>query len=125
VNVDQRTHVALAAVVREDGAERIVGVARYALEADPALAELAVTVDDAWQRRGVGRRLLAALIRRARSAGVASLFGDCFPSNTAMLSLLRSADFTIATSPGDVHLTRGTRLLSRPRRRRARSAVTA
>lgn len=123
VNVDQRTHVALAAVLRERGEVRIVGVARYALEADPSLAELAVTVDDAWQGRGIGHRLLAALVRRARSAGVARLFGDCFPSNTAMLALLRDAGFVIESCPGDVHLTRGTRLLARPRRRRTAADV--
>jgi acetyltransferase len=125
VNVDQRTHIALAAVVRENGAERIVGVARYALEADPGFAELAVTVDDAWQGCGVGRRLLTALIRRARAARVTCLFGDCFPSNTAMLSLLRNSGFSIASTPGDAHLTRGTRLLAVPRRGRGRAPVPA
>lgn len=119
VDVDQRTHVALAAVERVPAGERIVGVARYALEADPALAELAVTVADAWQGQGVGRALLAALVRRARAAGVRMLFGDAFPSNAAMLALLRSAGFALAPTPGDAHLTRGSMLLRDPRPRKA------
>jgi acetyltransferase len=124
VEVDQLTHVALAAIERATGGERIVGVARYALEADPTLAEFAVTVADAWQGQGVGRALLAALVRRARAAGVKMLFGDTFPSNTAMLALMRSADFALAPTPGDAHLTRGSMLLRapRPRKTAARTA---
>ncbi|HEV7651567.1 MAG TPA: GNAT family N-acetyltransferase [Actinophytocola sp.] len=37
---------------------------------EPAVRELGVLVEDAWQRRGVGRLLTAALFARARSAGV-------------------------------------------------------
>jgi acetyltransferase len=118
IAVDQVTHVALAATVRAPGGERIVGVARFALEVDPAIAELAVTVADDWQGRGVGRALLNALVRRARVAGVRTLFGDVFPSNISMLVLLQHAGFALASCPGDAHLTRGTRLLSKPRTRK-------
>jgi acetyltransferase len=117
--VDQLTHVALAAVERTPDGERIVGIARYALEADPALAELAVTVADAWQGQGVGHALLAALVRRARAGRVKMLFGDAFPSNAAMLALMRNAGFSLAPTPGDAHLTRGSMLLRAPRRKGA------
>ncbi|MGH3089225.1 MAG: GNAT family N-acetyltransferase, partial [Rubrobacteraceae bacterium] len=36
--------------------------------------EVALVVEDAWQRRGVGRRLLRELARRARGRGVETFF---------------------------------------------------
>jgi L-amino acid N-acyltransferase YncA len=65
----------------------------------------------------VGHALLRALVRRARAAGVRTLFGDAFPSNTAMLTLMQHCGFALASCPGDAHLTRGTRLLAPPRPR--------
>jgi acetyltransferase len=118
IGIDQVTHVALVATVKRADGESIVGVARYALELDPACAELAVTVADDWQGKGVGRALLGALVRRARKAGVRVLFGDALPGNAAMLGLMVREGFHLASSPGDAHLTRGTRLVAGPRRRR-------
>lgn len=111
--VDQVTHVALVATARSSSGERIVGVARYALGADATTGELAVTVADDWQGRGVGRVLLAALMRRARTHGVGALYGDALSGNAAMLHLLASHGFSLAPVPGDMRLTRGTRLLGR------------
>jgi protein lysine acetyltransferase len=48
-----------------------VGVARYIRDpGDPAHAEVACTVADAWQRRGVGSALIERLAARARAAGI-------------------------------------------------------
>jgi len=61
VHHDQRE-----AVVAVVGGE-VIGVARYDRSpADPATAEVAVVVEDAWQGVGVGRQLLADDGQRAR-----------------------------------------------------------
>src|SRR5216683_930913 len=58
-NIDHHDHEALCAVSR-DG--RGVGVARYIRDRDEtASAEVAVTVVDEWQGRGLGGKLLALL----------------------------------------------------------------
>jgi GNAT superfamily N-acetyltransferase len=62
-NIDHHDHEALGAVSR-DG--RGVGVARYIRDRDEtASAEVAVTVVDEWQGRGLGGKLLALLSNRA------------------------------------------------------------
>ena len=67
--IDHHAHEALAAVEPRTG--QIVGIARYIrLPREPEAAEVAVAVDDGWQRRGIGRRLLTALADRARAEGV-------------------------------------------------------
>jgi len=71
-DVDHHDHEALVAVSRLTG--RGVGVARYVRNPGaPDTADLAVTVVDAWQGRGVGTALVRALTGRARCEGIRAL----------------------------------------------------
>src|SRR6266496_471383 len=71
-DIDHHEHEALGAVSRADG--RGVGIARYVRRAeDPQTAEIAVTVVDDWQGRGLGAELLARLSDRARQEGICRL----------------------------------------------------
>jgi GNAT superfamily N-acetyltransferase len=54
---------------------------------DAADAEIALFVADAWQRRGVGARLLASLLERLRSAGVTHVTAETTMSNTSATAL--------------------------------------
>ena len=64
-DVDHHDHEALGALDHADG--RGVGVARYVRDTeDPQAAEIAVTIIDDWQGRGLGTELLAQLSDRAR-----------------------------------------------------------
>jgi GNAT superfamily N-acetyltransferase len=86
-NVDHRDHEALIALTGEG---EIVGVGRYIrLEAGADVAEVAVTVADAWQGRGVGTALLNRLAERGARAGVRAFRGVCLTENTDMQRLLR------------------------------------
>ena len=68
-DVDHHDHEALVAVSRLTG--RGVGVARYVRNPTARdTADLAVTVVDAWQGRGVGAALVQQLSRRARCEGI-------------------------------------------------------
>jgi ribosomal protein S18 acetylase RimI-like enzyme len=68
-----------------------VGVARYARSAeDPYAADVAVTVVDSWQRRGVATALLARLSVRARQAGIHSFTAVVSADNEPMIALLRT-----------------------------------
>lgn len=67
-----------------------VGVARFSRLPDaPQSAEFAVVVVDAWQGRGVGRRLLRRLLAAAAERGVLTLVGEVMADNAPMLHLLR------------------------------------
>jgi GNAT superfamily N-acetyltransferase len=68
-DVDHHDHEALGALEHTGG--RGVGIARYIRDADdPHAAEIAVTVVDDWQGRGLGTELLAQLSGRARAEGI-------------------------------------------------------
>lgn len=67
----------------------IVGHAMYVSARGEA--EFAVVVEDRWQARGVGKRLLRALAARARDRGVETFTGAVLGENRRMLGLVRSA----------------------------------
>jgi RimJ/RimL family protein N-acetyltransferase len=101
-DVDHHDHEALGAVDQADG--RGVGVARYVRDAeDPHAAEIAVTVVDEWQGRGLGTELLARLSARARSEGIHRFTALVAEDNVAMAGLLRNMGACLAgRSPGTV-----------------------
>jgi RimJ/RimL family protein N-acetyltransferase len=95
-------HVAYGALERRTG--RPVGVARYVLDGD-GTAEIALTVCDAWQGRGVGRLLLTALAAHARAAGIATLRASVLAGNRPALALMRGLGARpVALSRGTIEL---------------------
>lgn len=72
-DVDQRRHVAWGATLGEEAA----GVGRYIVPDEGGCPELAVTVIDRFQGRGVAKALLEALIAVARADGLEEF---CFES---------------------------------------------
>ena len=84
--VDHVDHEAIGARDAETGEG--VGVARYVrLPTQPEVAEAAVAVVDAWQRRGLGGELLGRLTERARANGIERFHASLFAVNHAMLAL--------------------------------------
>jgi len=81
-------HSRREALVALDGDE-IVAVARYDGRDDRNTAEIAVTVEDDWQHRGVGKRLTKRLAKRAIDHGIESFDLVVQPDNRAALGLLR------------------------------------
>ena len=71
-----------------DGDE-IVAVARYDGRPGAGTAEVAVTVEDAWQHQGIGRRLTKRLARRAVDHGIESFTASVLADNRPALGLLR------------------------------------
>lgn len=65
----------------------IVGVARL-IRLRPDTAEVAITVADAFQRKGLGARLLSILVAHARRTGVDELVAHVLAENKPMRELL-------------------------------------
>lgn len=87
--VDHHDHEALAALDPVDG--RGLGVARYIRHPeDPEAAEVAVTVIDDWQGRGLGTELLKDLADRAYEHGIRRFTALVAADNPAVLGLLRN-----------------------------------
>ena len=86
-NVDHHDHEALIALDPAGG--RCVGVGRYVRDADdPRAAEIALTVIDDWQGRGLGTKLLARLSYRARQEGICRFTAVVSSDNVPMGMLL-------------------------------------
>lgn len=78
-----------AAIVATTGTRgRIIGVARYC-RLTPTSAEVAFVVEDAYQGRGIGGRLMRHLCELARANGVTVFVAEVLGDNTAMLRLLK------------------------------------
>ncbi|HVX19536.1 MAG TPA: GNAT family N-acetyltransferase [Acidimicrobiales bacterium] len=84
------------ALVATSGGE-LVGVARCDRVGDAADAEVAVTVADRFQGRGVGTLLLEHLADRARHAGIKRFVAVVAPDNSKMLRVFHDAGFDSET----------------------------
>src|SRR5881409_3095033 len=72
-----------------------VAVARYVrLPGEGDVAEIAITVVDAWQGRGVGTALTRVLIERAREEGLRRLRAVTLGENRRSQNMLRRDGFT-------------------------------
>lgn len=96
-DVDQRNHVAWGAAIEEE----VAGVGRYILQ-DGTTAEVAVTVLDAMQRRGIGRALFAALVAVARADGIHELAFETRADNKAVMSMISDLEISPLVSDGMV-----------------------
>ena len=99
-DVDHYDHEAFVAEVPASG--QLVGVARYVRDRQrPEAAEIAVTVVDTWQRRGLGTVLLQRLSQRAAESGVRYFTAEILRSNKPMLGLVRQLGAVDLTSHQD------------------------
>jgi RimJ/RimL family protein N-acetyltransferase len=112
--VDHHDHEALVAIDPATG--DIVGVARY-VRLEPTVAELAVTVTDAWQARGVGTLLLDRLAAHAARAGMQAFVALILAGNAPAIGLLSRLGPATSTHAG-AHVRLRAEL---PRRRRRRT----
>ena len=97
-DLDGKDEVGLVATTGTWG--RIVGVARYS-RMNPTQAEVAFVIEDAYQRHGLGGRLMRRLRELALENGITEFVAEVLPGNTAMLRLLREA------GPTDVRWAQG------------------
>jgi RimJ/RimL family protein N-acetyltransferase len=90
--VDGRDHVALVAEYPAGPTRHLIAVARFVrLQDDPKAAEVAVTVADEWQGRGLGSLLGRHLAHSARNRGIrrftATMQSDNVPAHRLMTNL--------------------------------------
>jgi GNAT superfamily N-acetyltransferase len=85
--VDGHNHEAICAIDPTSG--RGLAIGRFVRDReDPMRAEVAITVADDWQRRGLGKLLLERLADRAREEGVSSFTALVSHDNRNMKGLL-------------------------------------
>jgi GNAT superfamily N-acetyltransferase len=89
VDIDGRRHAAVVAEADGPDGRETIGLAQVFGDGT-GTADVAVAVVDAWQRRGIGRRLLTAVAALAEEIGYTELRGTVLPENVAMQRLARS-----------------------------------
>ncbi|QQM44896.1 GNAT family N-acetyltransferase [Streptomyces liliifuscus] len=84
---------------------RIVGLGHLLWDGDET--EIALLVEDDWQRRGIGSELLGRLVAMAVEAGCESVYAVTQSSNTGMVAAMRGLDL-----PLDYQIEEGTLVIT-------------
>ena len=99
VDIDHHDREALLAIDPATG--RGIAVVRWA-SAGPGVVEIAATVADEWQGRGLGGALLGLLAERARAEGHRVMRASVLAANAHSVSMLRKGGFSISGRSGEL-----------------------
>lgn len=102
LDLDHWDREALAAVAKG----QILGVARYGRLAEPSVAEMAIVVEDRWQRAGLSLRLLGSLRQLAGERGISAFRATIMTDNQPAIRMVKRA------FPGASFVLAGTDLLA-------------
>lgn len=105
--IDYDREMAFIALIEEDGREVEIGVARYAMNPDGESCEFAIVVADAWQGKGLARKLMSLLIECARERGLKYMNGDFLAENRRMIDFVSRLGFQLSPHPEDPGIRRG------------------
>jgi GNAT superfamily N-acetyltransferase len=105
LDVDFVDHLALVAVLNEGSQPKIVGGARC-IVVQPGRAEVAFTVVDRCQGRGIGSLLMHHLAAIARQAGIKELTAEVLADNNPMLRVFAKSGLPLSSrqEAGVVHV---------------------
>lgn len=102
--IDYGREMALIGVVRENGQDKQIGVARYVINPDGESCEFAIVVSDEMRHQGIGSRLMEGLMEAARYHRLTTIEGAVLADNAEMLELMKSLGFSIRRDPDDARL---------------------
>ncbi|HEX8727683.1 MAG TPA: GNAT family N-acetyltransferase [Ktedonobacterales bacterium] len=91
-HVDYDTRMAVVVNVGAGADEPIIAVARYQ-RLDQESAEIGLAVEDDWQGRGLGPRLMRTLAAYGRGRGILTFIAYVMIDNSHMLAMLRHSGF--------------------------------
>lgn len=104
----------LLAVIHRDGREVAIAMAQYVADGYPEYCDFAVVVADAWQRNGLGKRLIQSLTCIARAAGIERMQGDMLAENEAMRRLMLNMGFQLRQHADGAYLRKASKELAVP-----------
>ena len=99
--IDYSREMALLAVTEVNGIDVELGVTRFAINPDGESCEFALVIADQMHGKGLGQKLMTALMDAARSKGLKVIEGEVLKNNTDMLSLMDRLGFEVETSTDD------------------------
>jgi RimJ/RimL family protein N-acetyltransferase len=106
LNIDFTNHVALVAVIEEEGGRAVIIAGGRYVAVRPGVAEVAFAVIDDYQGQGIGAALLRHLATIARGAGLNEFTAEVLPDNIAMLKVFEKSGLKFRTKreAGAVHV---------------------
>ena len=96
LDIDFVGHVALVAVANEGGEPTIVGGCRYVV-VEPGRAEVAFSVVDDYQKRGLGTALMRHIAAIGRQAGLGEFVAEVIADNAPMLKVFEQSGLAVTT----------------------------
>ena len=103
VYIDHRSEVCVVGVLPSAAGEEIIAVGNYYLDAKTNKAEVAFTVADSWQRRGIGTFMLRHLTRIARRNGIGGFTAEVLAENKGMQTVFNRSGLKVKSQyRGDV-----------------------
>jgi len=106
-HIDYEKQMAIVALAKEDGKDKMVAVGRYTLlEDEPGAAEFAIVVRDIDQGRGIGTEVLHHLAHVAKLQGVHVIVGYIMNENSRMFAMLKRSGLKMAKKHWDRGITR-------------------
>jgi len=118
--LDRLTHMngprelALIAFARLGGETAMIAEAVQVIAPESQRCEIALSVTDAWQRRGVGTLMLSHMERRAKMLGARYVIAEALRTNEPMKGLARKAGCAIRSSSTDARLVEIVKELAKP-----------
>jgi acetyltransferase len=99
--IDYSREMALIAVSEQNSVEVELGVARFAINPDGESCEFALVIADSMHGKGLGQKLMTALMDAARTKGLKTMEGEVLRNNADMLHLMQRLGFEVKTSADD------------------------
>jgi GNAT superfamily N-acetyltransferase len=97
VYIDHRRDVAIVGTVPEAHGEEIIAVGRYYLDDKTNRAEVAFTVRDQWQNRGIGSALFHHLVTIAKRAGISGFTAEVLRDNKRMQAVFNHSGLKVSS----------------------------
>ena len=106
VTLDYRNDMAIVGLIPFEGRERMICVGRYMRQGETGEAEVAITIHDEFQRRGIGTFLLEYLVQISRENGLTHLTADVLAENHAMMRVFHkvAGQMEVKLDAGVYHL---------------------
>ena len=95
--VDYKSTFAIVAEVRREQREEIVGLGRYYRLPDKPSAEVAFAVEDDYQARGIGTRLMEVLVKAALENGITMFQAEVLADNQEIMGVFQNYGFHVTS----------------------------
>jgi len=96
--VDYIHSMSIVAVIGHPGFEKVIAVGCYFVDPASNLAEVAYSVDKAWQGKGISTILQEKLVKTAMEHGIGGMLAFTTPSNRYMIGLFYKLPYHIETT---------------------------